>query len=140
MGFVLVIHLCESGGPHRAARANTKNTKNTSEGGGRRPRRVCDRTAGGQQNAMPLQPEIKTQIIEEHQTHDGDTGSPEVQVALLTQRIRDLTEHLKVNKHDYHSRRGLLKMVGQRRRMLRYLNRTSPERYRALIEKLGLRH
>jgi small subunit ribosomal protein S15 len=98
------------------------------------------RTVGGQQNAMPLQPEIKSQIIEEHQTHEGDTGSSEVQIAILTQRIRDLTEHLKVNKHDYHSRRGLLKMVGQRRRMLRYLNRTSPERYRALIEKLGLRH
>jgi small subunit ribosomal protein S15 len=89
---------------------------------------------------MPLPTETKSQIIEEHQTHDGDTGSPEVQVALLTQRIRDLTEHLKVNKHDYHSRRGLLKMVGQRRRMLRYLNRVSPERYRVLIEKLGLRH
>ena len=98
------------------------------------------RTVGGQQNTMPLQPEIKSQIIEEHQTHEGDTGSSEVQIAILTQRIRDLTEHLKVNKHDYHSRRGLLKMVGQRRRMLRYLNRTSPERYRALIEKLGLRH
>lgn len=98
------------------------------------------RTVGGQQNTMPLQPEIKSQIIEEHQTHDGDTGSSEVQIAILTQRIRDLTEHIKVNKHDYHSQRGLLKMVGQRRRMLRYLNRTSPERYRALIEKLGLRH
>ena len=95
------------------------------------------RTAGGQKHRMPLPTETKSQIIEEHQTHDGDTGSPEVQVALLTQRIRDLTEHLKVNKHDYHSRRGLLKMVGQRRRMLRYLNRVSPERYRVLIEKLG---
>jgi small subunit ribosomal protein S15 len=96
--------------------------------------------ASGQKHRMPLPTETKSQIIEEHQTHDGDTGSPEVQVALLTQRIRDLTEHLKVNKHDYHSRRGLLKMVGQRRRMLRYLNRVSPERYRVLIEKLGLRH
>ena len=142
-GFVLVIHQCAwwaSGGPQWAARANTLTYKNTSEGGGRRPRRVGDRTVGGQQNAMPLQPETKAEIIEEHRTHEGDTGSPEVQVALLTQRIRDLTEHLKVNKHDYHSRRGLLKMVGQRRRMLRYLNRTSPERYRVLIEKLGLRH
>lgn len=98
------------------------------------------RTVGGQQNTMPLQPEIKSEIIEEHQTHEGDTGSSEVQIAILTQRIRDLTEHIKANKHDYHSQRGLLKMVGQRRRMLRYLNRTSPERYRALIEKLGLRH
>ena len=88
---------------------------------------------------MPLQPEIKAEIIEQYQTHEGDTGSPEVQIAILTQRIRDLTEHLGQHKHDYHTRRGLLKMVGQRRRMLRYLNRTSPERYRALIEKLGLR-
>jgi small subunit ribosomal protein S15 len=88
---------------------------------------------------MPLQPDAKLQIIEEHQTHEGDTGSPEVQIAILTQRIRDLTGHLGEHKHDYHSRRGLLKMVGQRRRMLRYLNRTSPERYRELIEKLGLR-
>ncbi|HEX6540238.1 MAG TPA: 30S ribosomal protein S15 [Ktedonobacterales bacterium] len=88
---------------------------------------------------MPLQPEIKAEIIEQYQTHEGDTGSPEVQIAILTQRIRDLTEHLGQHKHDYHTRRGLLKMVGQRRRMLRYLNRTSPERYRTLIEKLGLR-
>ena len=134
MGFVLVIH------QWRVTIGCPRDAKNTSEGGGRRPRRVMARTVGGQQNAMPLQPEIKSQIIEEHQTHEGDTGSSEVQIAILTQRIRDLTEHLKENKHDYHSRRGLLKMVGQRRRMLRYLNRTSPERYRALIEKLGLRH
>ncbi|HLY31309.1 MAG TPA: 30S ribosomal protein S15 [Ktedonobacterales bacterium] len=88
---------------------------------------------------MPLQSEAKTQIIEEHQLHEGDTGSPEVQVALLTQRIKDLTGHLAIHKHDYLSRRGLLKMVGQRRRMLKYLNRTDPERYRALIASLGLR-
>ncbi len=88
---------------------------------------------------MALETEDKQQIIAEHQTHEGDTGSPEVQVAILTRRIQDLTQHLATNKHDFSSRRGLMKMVGQRRRMLRYLNRTSPERYRALIEKLGLR-
>lgn len=142
MGFVLVIQTDPNGSKRIQQWRETLGSpqKNTSEGGGRRHRRVRARMVGGQQNAMPLQPETKAQIIEEHQTHEGDTGSPEVQVAILTQRIRDLTEHLKVNKHDYHSRRGLLKMVGQRRRMLRYLNRTSPERYRALIEKLGLRH
>lgn len=88
---------------------------------------------------MALETEDKQQIIAEHQTHESDTGSPEVQVAILTRRIQELTEHLTANKHDFSSRRGLMKMVGQRRRMLRYLNRTSPERYRALIEKLGLR-
>ena len=88
---------------------------------------------------MALQTEVKAEIIEENQTHEGDTGSPEVQVALLTRRIQDITEHLNVHKHDYLSRRGLLKLVGQRRRMLKYLNRTDPERYRALIAKLGLR-
>lgn len=88
---------------------------------------------------MPLQPDKKAEVIAQFQTHEGDTGSPEVQVAILTQRIRDITEHLKEHKHDFHSRRGLLMMVGQRRRMLRYLNKTSPARYRVLIEKLGLR-
>jgi len=88
---------------------------------------------------MALETEDKQQIIGEHQVHEKDTGSPEVQVAILTRRIQDLTGHLNIHKHDYHSRRGLMMMVGQRRRMLRYLNRKSPERYRALIEKLGLR-
>lgn len=88
---------------------------------------------------MALQTEVKSQIITEHQTHEKDTGSPEVQVALLTKRIQELTAHLADNKHDHHSRRGLLMMVGQRRRMLKYLNRVSPDRYRALIAKLGLR-
>jgi len=88
---------------------------------------------------MALETEDKQEIIEQHQVHEKDTGSPEVQVAILTRRIQELTEHLGVHKHDFHSRRGLMKMVGQRRRMLRYLNRKSPERYRALIEKLGLR-
>lgn len=88
---------------------------------------------------MALQTDVKSQIISEYQTHEGDTGSPEVQIALLTRRIQDLTAHLSENKHDYHSRRGLLMMVGQRRRMLKYLNRVDPERYRVLIAKLGLR-
>ena len=83
--------------------------------------------------------EHKEEIIQEHQTHDGDTGSPEVQVAVLTRRIGHLTEHLREHKHDYHSRRGLLKMVGRRRRLLKYLQNKDVERYRALIAKLGLR-
>ena len=81
----------------------------------------------------------KQEIIEKFQTHEGDTGSPEVQVALLTQRINHLTEHLKTHQNDHHSRRGLLKMVGQRRGLLKYLETIDIERYRALIEKLGLR-
>lgn len=81
----------------------------------------------------------KEQIIKEYQTHEGDTGSPEVQVALLTHRINELTEHLKVHKKDNHSRRGLLKMVGQRRGLLKYLEKTDIERYRSLIGRLGLR-
>ena len=81
----------------------------------------------------------KAQIIKEYQTHEGDTGSPEVQVALLTYRIAELTEHLKVHKKDNHSRRGLFKMVGQRRGLLKYLEKTDIERYRSLIERLGLR-
>jgi small subunit ribosomal protein S15 len=88
---------------------------------------------------MALQTEQKAEIINQYQVHEGDTGSPEVQIAILTRRIQDLTQHLSENKHDNHSRRGLLKMVGQRRRMLKYLNRTDPERYRALINSLGLR-
>ena len=81
----------------------------------------------------------KTKIIEEYATKDGDTGSPEVQVALLTRRINSLTEHLRTHKHDHHSRRGLLQMVGRRRRLLRYLQTNDVQRYRALIERLGLR-
>ena len=83
--------------------------------------------------------EHKEEIIQEHQTHEGDTGSPEVQVAVLTRRIGHLTEHLREHKHDYHSQRGLLKMVGRRRRLLKYLQKKDVERYRALIAKLGLR-
>ena len=81
----------------------------------------------------------KAEIIEEYKLHDGDTGSPEVQIAVLTKRIADLTEHLKEHKKDNHSRRGLLKMVGKRRGLLDYLKAKDIERYRAIIEKLGLR-
>lgn len=81
----------------------------------------------------------KTQIIEEFKLHEGDTGSPEVQIAILTERINHLNEHLKIHKKDHHSRRGLLKMVGQRRGLLNYLMKKDIERYRAIIEKLGLR-
>ena len=88
---------------------------------------------------MALDQETKTKIMTEYATIEGDTGSPEVQVALLTTRINQLTEHLRVHKHDHHSRRGLLQMVGRRRRLLRYLQSTDVARYRALIERLGLR-
>lgn len=83
--------------------------------------------------------ERKAEIIKEYGKSEGDTGSPEVQVALLTERIRNLTEHLKVNQKDHHSRRGLLKMVGQRRNLLEYLKKNDIDRYRTLIERLGLR-
>ncbi|MGO1391922.1 30S ribosomal protein S15 [Agrococcus casei] len=88
---------------------------------------------------MSLTTEQKQEIVAEFATHEGDTGSPEVQVAILTRRIKDLTEHLKGHKHDHHSRRGLLLLVGQRRRLLGYLQSTDIGRYRALIERLGLR-
>ncbi len=83
--------------------------------------------------------EEKTAIIENNKTHENDTGSPEVQIAILTKRINDLTEHLKVHKKDHHSRRGLLKMVGRRRNLLNYLQKKDIERYRAVVAKLGLR-
>lgn len=83
--------------------------------------------------------EEKTAIIHEYARHEGDTGSPEVQIAVLTERINALTEHLKIHKRDHHSRRGLLKMVGQRRSLLNYLQDSDIERYRAIIEKLGIR-
>ena len=81
----------------------------------------------------------KTVVIDANKTHEGDTGSPEVQIAILTERIRQLTEHLKVHAQDNHSRRGLLKMVGKRRKMLDYLAKKDVERYRAIIAKLGIR-
>jgi small subunit ribosomal protein S15 len=89
--------------------------------------------------AKTMEANWKEQIIGQYKTHEGDTGSPEVQIALLTERINHLNEHLKVHKKDHHSRRGLLKMVGQRRGMLNYLRDKDIERYRALIAQLGLR-
>ena len=86
-----------------------------------------------------MRKEEKTQIIEENKRHEGDTGSPEVQIAILTKRINDLTEHLRTNKNDHHSRRGLFKMIGRRRSLLNYLMKTDIEGYRALIAKLGIR-
>lgn len=86
-----------------------------------------------------LIPEAKTEIISKFQLHEGDTGSPEVQIAILTERINYLTEHLKVHKKDHHSRRGLLKMVGQRRGLLNYLSKNDIQRYRSIVERLGLR-
>ena len=83
--------------------------------------------------------EEKTAVIEANKTHENDTGSPEVQIAILTRRINDLTEHLKVHKKDHHSRRFLLKMVGHRRNLLNYLKKKDINRYRAIIEKLGIR-
>ena len=86
-----------------------------------------------------LRKEEKNEVIAANRLHDTDTGSPEVQVAILTKRINDLTEHLRTHKKDHHSRRGLLKMVGQRRSMLNYLMKTDIERYRSLIARLGIR-
>ena len=88
---------------------------------------------------MALTKEKKTEIIKKYRIDENDTGSVEVQVALLTERINDLNEHLKVHKHDYHSNRGLLKMVGQRKSLLSYLAKTDVQRYRNLVQKLGLR-
>jgi small subunit ribosomal protein S15 len=88
---------------------------------------------------VPLDAAVKSTIIAEYGLKEGDTGSPEVQVAMLTQRIKDLTEHLREHQHDHHSRRGLLLLVGQRRRLLRYLADIDISRYRSLIERLGLR-
>ncbi len=88
---------------------------------------------------MPLARESKGAIVEDYATHAGDTGSPEVQIALLTERIKSLTEHLRTYQNDHHSRRGLLKLVGQRRRLLAYLVRKDVDRYREVIGRLGLR-
>ena len=88
---------------------------------------------------MPLSKDTKAEIVSQHARGEADTGSPEVQIALLTQRIRDLTEHLKTHKKDHHPRRGLLKLVGQRRRLLGYLKKTDIERYRAIVAELGIR-
>jgi small subunit ribosomal protein S15 len=88
---------------------------------------------------MPLLKERKTEIILDHARHEGDTGSAEVQIAMLTDRINHLTQHLRENRKDHHSRRGLLMMVGRRRKQLAYLNKTDVDRYRAIVAKLGLR-
>jgi small subunit ribosomal protein S15 len=88
---------------------------------------------------MALDPAVKTRLMTEYATREDDTGSPEVQVAMLTERIKDLTEHLKVHKQDHHSRRGLLLLVGRRKRLMGYLQKTDVERYRALRDRLGLR-
>ena len=87
-----------------------------------------------------IQKEKKQAVMTEYRTHETDTGSPEVQIAVLTERVRELTEHLKIHKKDFHSRRGLLKMVGQRRKLLQYLRNKNFGRYQSLIERLGLRH
>jgi small subunit ribosomal protein S15 len=89
---------------------------------------------------MALEQEQRAQIIKDYQIHDRDTGSPEVQIALLTERINHLTEHLRVHIHDHHTRRGLLKLVGRRRRLLMYLQQQDYDRYQQVIERLGLRH
>ena len=86
-----------------------------------------------------MQKDEKLTLIEQYATHEGDTGSPEVQIAILTSRIANLTEHLKSNKNDFHSRRGLQKMIGRRRNLLNYLQNNDIERYRAIVAKLGLR-
>lgn len=91
------------------------------------------------ENQVKITPELKQQTIKDYAIHDGDCGSPEVQVAILTLRIRNLTAHVKVHKHDYHTKRGLLILVGKRRRLLKYLKRIDVTRYQNLIAKLGLR-
>jgi len=88
---------------------------------------------------MAIEPAVKKEVIGEHGRHESDTGSPEVQIAILTSRIKELSGHLREHRHDFHSRRGLILMVGKRNRLLRYLNRTDHDRYKALIQKLGLR-
>jgi small subunit ribosomal protein S15 len=106
---------------------------------GRSPALACEAGENNRKVEFSMLKEEKTAIIKEYATHEGDTGSPEVQVAVLTKRINDLTEHLKTHQKDHHSRRGLLKMVGQRRNLLNYLMRVDIERYRSLIERLGIR-
>ncbi|MEQ8317871.1 MAG: 30S ribosomal protein S15 [Phycisphaerales bacterium] len=88
---------------------------------------------------MAIEPAVKQEVIGEHARHEGDTGSPEVQIAILTSRIKELSGHLREHRHDFHSRRGLILMVGKRNRLLRYLSRTNNDSYKALIQKLGLR-
>ncbi len=103
------------------------------------PRRAAQQITKGVDVSIGTDAETKKKIIAEYATVDGDTGSPEVQIALLSHRIAHLTEHLKTHKHDHHSRRGLLLLVGQRRRLLNYLEKTEIERYRSIVQRLGLR-
>ena len=91
------------------------------------------------QHPRMITKEKKDELKEQYRTHDGDTGSPEVQVAILTQRINELTAHMRIHRHDFHTQRGLLMLVGQRRRLLAYLNKKNVDRYRTLIARLGLR-
>ena len=100
---------------------------------------LCHRIETCRKVKFPMTQEEKQAIIAQYATHEGDTGSPEVQIAVLTYRIKNLTEHLRANKQDNHSRRGLQKMVGHRRNLLNYLEKTDIARYRSLVEKLGLR-
>jgi small subunit ribosomal protein S15 len=88
---------------------------------------------------MSIEPEKRKEVVAQYRRHDTDTGSPEVQIALLTERITNLTEHFKTHKKDYHSRRGLIQLVNQRRKLQRYLREEDPARYQALVERLGLR-
>jgi small subunit ribosomal protein S15 len=108
-------------------------------GGNARARRATNRKEPLTSMAIGTDAETKKKIISEYATTEGDTGSPEVQIALLSHRISHLTDHLKQHKHDHHSRRGLLLLVGQRRRLLNYLKKTEIERYRTIVERLGLR-
>jgi len=103
------------------------------------PRRAAQLITKGVHVSIGTDAETKKKIIAEYATVEGDTGSPEVQIALLSHRISHLTEHLKTHKHDHHSRRGLLLLVGQRRRLLNYLEKTEIERYRSIVQRLGLR-
>ncbi len=103
------------------------------------PRRAAQLFEKGVHVSIGTDAETKKKIIAEYATVEGDTGSPEVQIALLSHRISHLTEHLKAHKHDHHSRRGLLLLVGQRRRLLNYLEKTEIERYRSIVQRLGLR-
>ena len=103
------------------------------------PRRAAQQSRKGAHVSIGTDAETKKKIIAEYATVEGDTGSPEVQIALLSHRISHLTEHLKTHKHDHHSRRGLLLLVGQRRRLLNYLEKTDIERYRSIVQRLGLR-
>lgn len=115
----------------------TRSREFAADGGLHRP--AAEFAHSKKKGEMTMQKDEKQAIIAQYATHEGDTGSPEVQIAVLTKRIRDLTEHLKEHPKDHHSRRGLLKMVGHRRNLLAYLQKVDIERYRAIIARLGIR-